>query len=58
MLVLLLHHEAKTVSLTASGKTYLIDNILQKLTQFEKQYLLLSHSFFGCDTVSAIFGVG
>ena len=36
VLVLLLHHEAKTVSLTASGKTYLIDNILQKLSQFEK----------------------
>ena len=58
VLVLLLHHETKAVSLTASGKTYLIDNILQKLTQFEKQYLLLSHSFSGCDTVSAIFGVG
>ena len=52
------HHEAKTVSLTAPGKPYLIDNILQTLTQFEKQYLLLSHSFSGCDTVSSIFGVG
>ena len=58
VLVLLLHHQAKTVSLTASGRTYLIDYIPQKLTKFEKRYLLFSHSFSACDTVSAIFGVG
>ena len=29
-----------------------------KLTDLERRVLLLSHSFSGCDTVSAVFGFG
>ena len=50
----LVSHEAN-VYLTSSGKMIRVHGICEKMTAKEKQYLLLAHSFSGCDTVSSIF---
>lgn len=61
VLIVLVHHIAtadNTVYLTASGSSHDIESVYEKLTDKQKQCLLLTHSFSGCDTVSSIFGFG
>ena len=57
VMILLLHHKLKAY-LTSSGKVQDINDIISKMSMNQLEFLLLAHSFSGCDTVSAIFGKG
>ena len=57
VMILLLHHKIKAY-LTSSGKVHDINDIISKMSMNQLEFLLLAHSFSGCDTVSAIFGKG
>ena len=47
------------VYLTTSDKrTFQVDKVYDCLLDVQRKNLLFSHSFSGCDTVSAIFGAG
>jgi hypothetical protein len=40
------------------GKSISVANVQQKLGTFACRHILLAHAFGGCDTTSAIFGIG
>ena len=57
VMILLLHHKIKAY-LTSSGKVHDINYIISKMSMNQLEFLLLDHSFSGCDNVSVIFGKG
>ncbi len=61
VLIMLEHHSSSTnnpLFLTTSKGSYNVGGIREALSERQKRYLLFSHAFTGCDTVSAIGGHG
>lgn len=61
VLVMLVHHSSSTnhpLFLTTSKGSYDVRRIREALSERQRRYLLFSHAFTGCDTVSAIGGHG
>ena len=53
------HYDAEkngSIMLTTNKASYNIKIVVQSLSPTQRKYLLFSHSFSGCDTVSAVFG--
>ena len=60
ILILLVHHydaqKHHSLTLTTSKGSYDIDEIVKTLSDQQKRYILMCHSFTGNDTVSSIYG--
>ena len=60
ILILLVHHydneKHHLVTLTTSKGSYCIYEIVRSLLEQQRRYLLMCHSFTGCDTVSSFYG--
>ncbi len=57
VLIMLVHHSSSTnnpLFLTTSEGSYNVGGIREALSGRQKRYLLFSHAFTGCDTVSAM----
>ena len=58
-MVMLVHHSSESrhpLFLTTSNGSYDVRKIKESLSETQKSYLLFSHAFTGCDTVSTIAG--
>ena len=61
ILIMLIYHSStvnNNLFFTTSSGSYNIKNISSQLNVSERERILFIHSFTGCDTVSAIFGLG
>jgi len=61
VLIMLVHHSSSTnhpLFLTTSKGSYDVRRIREALSERQRRYLLFTHAFTGCDTVSAIGGHG
>ena len=61
VLIMLVHHSSSihhSLFLTTSKGSYNIREIQEALSERQRRYLLFSHAFTGCDTVSTIGGHG
>ena len=62
LLILLVHHfnpeKHKSIVMATANGSFSIKKIQESLSDDEERCLLFCYSFFGCDAVSALYGIG